>query len=320
MMKAQIPVDSEYWRSSYYAQLISKATPAAFAHACITVIKGRDSRHDDFSGAVGNGLIKVASGFMKETDYLQQVIEDIETAYACPAPTGIEGIIAHIKPKNLIVLTGDNRQHNQIFANTLIRHCSLGLNAACGVCCAEPRELTAMLLALDAQLGIHKLRASDLHVDEWSKLTASIARLQETLLYLSKMPSSFKLLVDDLTNFFDRCYKECDCGEKSPFFILDLQRTLKAGDEPTSFKQALRQLRERAIETGLPVVLVHYTDNPDEIEAMMQFAEVVFSLESLSSDSDDSAKLIVSMSGNVLPSKTKLTFDQEMLAVQFFET
>ena len=314
-MRKQLPVDSVYWRSSYFAKLVTQVTPAAYAQTCINIIKCRDDRFDDFAGQVGWGIVMSPSGFISETDYLPQVIEDIEKAYSYPALDKIDAILACIRSSKLIVLTGSNEQHISVLAQALVHHCVFVEEGGCGVFCRDPKELVLSMLALESNIDKSKLRAGDLSHQDWSNLACADAKFRDAQLYLSKLPSGCESLVHSLRHCASRCEMENASGKEAPLFIFDLRFVLEDGTEAITLDRALTQLSACAIETGLPSVVVSSSANQDDLASMARRADMLFTLES--SIDGDHAVLAASVKDCSVPSKVGLMFNLEMSTVQF---
>lgn len=316
-MRAQLSFDSVYWRSSYYAKLVTQVTPVAYAQTCINIIKHRDGRFDDLAAQVGRGTVTSHSGFISATDYLPQVINDIETAFSNPVLDKIDAILACIKSNKLVVLTGKNEQHITVLAHALVHHCLFGSEGVCAVFCRDPKEFVLSMLVIESQIEKNKLRAGDLNDQGWSDLACANAKFGDAQLYLGKLSGGFESLVNSLHSCASRCEKESASGKETPLFILDLRLVLEDGTETITLDQALSQLSAYAIETGLPIVVVCSSAHPDELASMALCADRLFTLES--PIDGNQAVLTASVKGCSLPSKVGLLFNFGMGTVQFSE-
>lgn len=310
----------------YLEWIVASARPGAYAITCANILKSRDAQYDESVAHVGSHFTGRSSGFMNETSLLRQVVADLEMAHAFStgkrdAAFWLEDITSCLKTEWLIALTGNNEQQNMILASTLVHQLIFKKNNTCGVFCQDAKEFYKVQLALTSGVGIKKLHTGELSDDDLGKVVHALGLSNEAPLFLEQLPTSFELLKESIRRYARRCEKESSNGKDSPALVLNLHRLFNApgSDEMTPFVQALHELKELAIVTGVPIIVAHHAMDKDaqgEFAAISQCADVVLSLESPTNENASPVNLTIYIKGNPLSSKVRLLFDSEMFTVK----
>jgi replicative DNA helicase len=315
-MRLSVRVGTPYWSNSYYEKLARQVTPTAYAQACINVIKNKRKPYDILANKSGIVKLNTDEGFMSETDFLPQVIEDIETAYSCQSPARLGDIFELIQAQRLIVLTGCDAQKNLVLGLALIHYCIFATEYACGVFCRTPKELVANLLAIESQLDIDKLRGANLDEEDFSNLSNAHLKLGNAPLYLSNLAMGFKSFENALYQFTSRCEKVTVSEHNSPIFVPDLSALLSSGEDEVDIEKALSRLQKSARATRFPIIVTCSSESAQEQAVMARYADVLMTLESSSADYNAQSKLSILIKGNDVANKMALSFNMASLTVQ----
>lgn len=222
-------------------------------------------------------------GFMSETPFLSQAVEDLEYAATNNSVNDISeikpgNIRLYLPPAGLAVLTGCNEQQNSILVAHIVHQQVFRLGMGCGVFCENAKAFVAGQLSLVSKVGIKKLYTGTIADEEWGYIAHAVELIKGAPLYLGVLPSSLDLLKDSIRRYVARCSEKNSDGDYA-VFVFNLSRLI---DENTSLAKALQELSNLAVEVDRRIVVVHVArDKSDHVEheIIWKYADSILELE-----------------------------------------
>lgn len=228
------------------------------------------------------------SGFMRETSFLSNAIEDIEGKFAAHKDQGSsESPLEHISMPNyaagLAVLTGRSAVKNRMLASHLVHQRVFRLGFGCGVFCADAKAFITGQISLVSGVAIQKLNTGVIDCEDWGYIAHAIKVIEEAPLYLGNLPSSLDSLKASIRDYAARCKAENSDGDFA-VFVFDLSRLI---DVQTPLARVLQELRELAAGIGRQIIVVHDAceqGENSEGEIIWEYADSVLELEARADD------------------------------------
>lgn len=209
-----------------------------------------------------------SSGFMEETLFLLEVVEDIERAYSGDYSSAYDIFCADefsqcFEPGRVIVLCGNNTAFNRRFIALLVNHLLFQKLRTCAVFSLNSKEFARMQLSILSGISVEKLLTGGLLDDDWSCLTRALGKLNEAPLYLENMHELH--LVSSIRGYVSRCADQTDGSRRCPALIdgLQIDECEMAG------------LKNLAVELQLPVFITC-----DDAALQIEQADVLLTLTS----------------------------------------
>lgn len=213
---------------------------------------------------------KRSFGFMEETPFLLEVVEDIERAYSWEYKSASDIFWSDdfsqcFEPGRLVVLCGDSAACNTKFLSQLVNDLVFQKLITCAVFSQNSKEFSRMQLAISSGIGTDKLLTGGLLDGDWPCLTRALGRLNEARLYLED--AQVALFESSLRRYASRCHDPIDGAGRCPVFVDGLHF-----DE-----RGMVRLKALAVELQLPIFITHHFD---DAALVAQHADMMLSLTS----------------------------------------
>lgn len=200
---------------------------------------------------------KRSFGFMEETPFLLEVVEDIERAYSWEYKSASDIFFTDefnrcFEPGRLVVLCGNSAELNHKFIGLLVQHLVFEKLRTCAVFSTDAKEFARLQLSLLSIIDIEKLRTGGLLDGDWSRLTRALGRLNEAPLYLGSFDGTD--IATLLGHYVSRCADQVDGASRCPVLIEGL---------PACDMKALKAL---AVALQLPIFVTAENSEHADVE------------------------------------------------------
>ena len=205
-------------------------------------------------------------GFHEMQPLLTKVVERIDTLYKRDDPSEVTGIAtgftdldrmtSGLQPGDLVVIAGRPSMGKTALALNIAEHVALGEKMPVAVFSMEMAgtQLVMRMLGSVGRLDQHKLRTGALNDDDWHKLTAAVAKLNDAPVYVDE---SGMLNPTELRGRARRLYRQCG-GPGLGLIVVDYLQLMETGsgseNRATEIAEISRSLKAVAKELNVPVV------------------------------------------------------------------
>lgn len=227
------------------------------------------------------------SGFMRETSFLSNAIEDIERAFSANKDqvkfTQLEHIQMPHYSAGLAVITGRSALQNMMLESHIVHQRVFRLGVGCGVFCGDTKAFINGQLSLVSGVAIHKLNLGVIDSEDWGYIAHAKNIIEESPLYLGNLPSSLESLKVSIREYAALCKAENNDGDFA-VFVFDLSRLI---DDQTTLATVCQELNKLAVEIDRQIIVVHDASEQredSEREIIWQYADSVLELQSRADD------------------------------------
>lgn len=228
------------------------------------------------------------SGFMRETSFLRNALEDIEVRFAASKDQdSSESPLEHVQMPHyaagLAVISGRSEVKNWMLGSHLVHQRVFRLGVGCGVFCADAKAFITGQISLVSGVAIQKLKTGVIDSEDWGYIAHAKKGIEESPLYVGNLPSSLESLKLSIRDYAAKCKAEDSDGDYA-VFVFDLSRLI---DEHTPLAKVLQELRELAAEIERQIIVVHDACAPSENsegEIIWEYADSVLELEARADD------------------------------------
>ncbi len=205
-------------------------------------------------------------GFHEMQPLLTKVVERIDTLYKRDNPSEVTGMAtgftdldrmtSGLQPGDLVVIAGRPSMGKTALALNIAEHVALGEKMPVAIFSMEMSgtQLVMRMLGSVGRLDQHKMRTGALNDDDWHKLTAAVAKLNDAPVYVDE---SGMLNPTELRGRARRLYRQCG-GPGLGLIIVDYLQLMETGNSgenrATEIAEISRSLKAVAKELNVPVV------------------------------------------------------------------
>ncbi len=205
-------------------------------------------------------------GFHEMQPLLTKVVERIDTLYKRDDPSEVTGMAtgftdldrmtSGLQPGDLVIIAGRPSMGKTALALNIAEHVALGEKMPVAVFSMEMSgtQLVMRMLGSVGRLDQHKMRTGALNDDDWHKLTAAVAKLNEAPVYVDE---SGMLNPTELRGRARRLYRQCG-GPGLGLIVVDYLQLMETGNSSenraTEIAEISRSLKAVAKELNVPVV------------------------------------------------------------------
>ena len=213
---------------------------------------------------IGEQGSRSSGGFQEFHDVLGRVIQKVDDLYNSPNPSDITGVpsgyvdldqkTAGMHAGDLLIVAGRPSMGKTSLALNIAEHVAIVEQLPVAVFSMEmgAEQLAMRVLCSVGRLDAQKVRTGRLSEDDWSRLTAAMAKMKEARIYIDETPALNPLELRSRARRLSRQYS------KLGLIVVDYLQLMSASssgeNRTTEISEITRSLKGLAKELGCPVV------------------------------------------------------------------